>query len=455
MKSVTTLACTVATTLCLVLTGGCAGPEEYRRPGCNVILISIDTLRSDRLGCYGYTRDTSPNIDRFRADGALFGCTIAQAPSTMPSHASIFTSLIPIHHGAFISRTNPLPDSCTTMAELLQQTGYRTVSFNDGGQISAEFGFDQGFDRYETRASKDRDVYDFINTVNQVEFWLGEEEVRPFFLFLHTYQTHHPYTPDKRYLDELGVSYSGCLPDKSTAELLRKISDGRLQLTREDEEHFSSLYDAEIRQMDHAFGRLVELLKVHGLYEDSLIIVTSDHGEELGEHGCWGWHSHSLYEELLRVPLIIKFPGNEFAGAEIEHQVRSLDILPTILDVSGMDQPEFLEGRSLLPPLLGEPDEARPALSQIDQPRPMPATCLRSAEWKYYPAAGTYHGALYHIESDPGEEQNLVFEERQQFREMSQQFDRLLDQRPIAEAGSEMELSTAVTDQLRELGYIE
>ncbi len=443
----------IAATLCVVLAIGCSKPaDQISRPGCNVILISIDTLRADRLGCYGFTRETSPNIDRFRADGALFSRTIAQAPSTMASHASIFTSLLPSHHGAFISGPRPLPDSCTTMAELLREAGYGTISFNDGGQISAEFGFDQGFDRYVCLPNDQRDIYNFRYTVKMAGRWMSEGGRQPFFLFLHTYHTHHPYTPDRKYLDELGVTYSGSLPDQITPQIHRDIYDGRIQLTSEDGDYFSSTYDAEIRQMDHAFGRLVELLKEQGLYREALIILTSDHGEELGEHGRWGWHSHTLFEELLRVPLIIKFPGNEFAGAVVEQQVRSLDILPTILDTVDVVAPEILEGRSLLPLLQGREDGPRPALSQIDMPH-VPV-CLSFDGWKYYPANGTYAGALYRIEDDPLEGRNLVYLNPETAREMKRLLDSLLTQRPEA-AGTEVLLSESVTEQLKKLGYLD
>ncbi len=443
----------VAAALCLALAGGCAGPGEYHRPGCSVILISIDTLRSDRLGCYGHWRDTSPHIDGLRADGSLFRHTIAQAPSTMASHASIFTSLAPAHHGAFISRPSPLPQSCTTMAEILREAGYQTVSFNDGGQISGELGFDQGFDRYVCLPNDERIVYNFSATVKLANRWLSEERRQPFFLFLHTYHTHHPYTPDKRFLDELGVTYSGSLPYQLSPQLHQDIYSGKVRLSREDGEYFAALYDAEIRQMDHAFGGLVEQLKTLGLYEETLIILTSDHGEELGEHGCWGWHSHTLFEELLRVPLIIKFPGNDFAGAEISQQVRSLDILPTILEVVGVDPPEVLEGRSLIPPLQGRSDEPRPALSQMDLAgRPL---CLNSAGWKYYPSNMAYAGGLYRIDDDPLEQRNLVHHDPETAREMKRQLESLVAQRPEAVAGQGLELSEKVTDQLRLLGYID
>jgi len=439
--------------VCLILSNACFKLSDYHRPGCNVILISIDTLRVDRLGCYGYTRDTSPNIDRFREDAVLFQCNISQAPSTMASHASIFTSLVPSHHGAYFSLPNPLADNWTTMAEFLQNAGYHTVSFNDGGQISAELGFDQGFDRYVCLPNKERKVYKFINTVNATFRWFRQNRKQPFFLFLHTYHTHHPYTPDQRFIEELGVTLSGALPRKISIGLLREINRGQRQLSPEAEVQINALYDAEIREMDHTFGQLVKRLKRNNIYDNSLIIFTSDHGEEMGEHSLWGCHSHSLFEEVLRVPLIIKFPGSDFAGTEVRQQVRSLDILPTILEVVGIPPPILLEGRTLMPPVHGWADEPRPALAQLDSVRvPM---ALRADGWKYYPARGTYDGALYRIDEDPREERNQLYCEPQTGRELDQQLKDLLAQQPEALAQNTIELSQPVTEQLKELGYLD
>jgi len=452
-----TLAIIFVAMACLMINSGCGEPEDYGHPGCNVILISIDTLRSDRLGCYGHTGDLTPQIDRFREDAVLFRRMIAHAPSTMPSHASIFTSLIPSHHGAFFSRPNPLPESCITMAELLKTEGYRTVSFNDGGQLAAELGFDQGFDTYVCMPREVHNIHKFSKPVNAAFRWFHESGQQPFFLFLHTYHTHHPYTPNKRFLDERITSYKGPLPREINVQLLRDINKEKISITREDGAYILSLYEAEIEEMDHIFGRMVNRLKKNGIYDNSLIIFTSDHGEEMGEHGSWGWHSHSLFEELLRVPLIIKFPDNKFAGTLVEEQARSLDILPTILDVIDSPPPEILEGKSLLPLIQGRSEEPRPAVAQID--RANKPTCLRVDGWKFYPprdnGSHKYRGALYRIDTDPWETRNKIYQEAKTLSELSRQLDELLSQRPDSQEQDTLELSTDLTDQLRQLGYLE
>jgi glucan phosphoethanolaminetransferase (alkaline phosphatase superfamily) len=189
----------------------------------NIILISIDTLRADHLGCYNYERNTSPAIDEFRGDAVLFRRCMSQSTSTLASRASMLTSLIPSHHGAYFTRSRPLPDNLQTMAEFLRQKNYRTISFNDGGQIAAKFGMDQGFEIYESLPFKKPAEMVFQRIVNKAAAWI-DRHLHPgekFFLFLHTYQTHHPYTPEKEYLELFESGYNGSLPRHIPVELIR------------------------------------------------------------------------------------------------------------------------------------------------------------------------------------------------------------------------------------------
>ncbi|HEY0784011.1 MAG TPA: sulfatase, partial [Thermoanaerobaculia bacterium] len=335
-----------------------------REPLPDVILISIDTLRADHLGCYGYRAPTSPNLDRFRADSVLFTSEYAQAPATLPSHASLSTSLLPQHHNANHGWQQPLPASCLTLTQVLRQSGYRTASFNDGGQLDAKFGLDHGFQLYRSLYG---DSFGPIvdSAVGYMEGLAGQ--VQPMFLFLHTYEVHHPYTPTAANLARMEAPYTGRLPHaETTMDELTAIKEGRLAIDGRDLQHIVATYDGEIRAMDEAFGRLVAYLKQSGRYERTLIVFTSDHGEEFGEHGTVGWHAHTLYDELLHVPLLLKLPHGAHAGGTLLRLVRSLDVAPTVLAAVGRPVPKVFEGRDLLPFLDGDDGPPLFAISRRD-----------------------------------------------------------------------------------------
>lgn len=367
----------------------------------DIILISIDTLRADHLGCYDYPRNTSPSVDKFKEDGVLFLRCTAQSSSTLTSHASILTSLIPSHHGAYFIRGQALPDNITTMAELLKAKGYRTISFNDGGQIAPKFGLNQGFDKYESMSdSLKAEHLNFNRIVTKAMAWLDKNPNEKFFLFLHTYETHHPYTPKRRQLELFESNYNGNLNWQITVEMIEKINKGEIKLTEEDKQHIINTYDAEIRSMDESFGLLIDYLKRKKLYDNALIIFTSDHGEEFGEHGTWAMHSHTLFNDQLHVPLIIKLPGSKFAARKVDYLVRGIDILPTVMDLLAEKMSRDFEGSSLVPLMKGkEPKKPVFAISQRDMPETyVPAYwSVMTRRWKLYNAK------LYDLSNDPGE----------------------------------------------------
>jgi arylsulfatase A-like enzyme len=419
----------------------------------NVILISIDTLRADHLGCYGYPIATSPAVDRFAEDAVLFEMTIAHAPSTEPSHASIFTSLLPIHHGAYFSLKAPLHDDHVTMAEILKQHGFVTKSFNDGAQVQAKWGFDQGFDEYTTLPGPPTE-YTFRRTVEHTVAWLEDHRSERFFLFLHTYEPHHPYTPEARYYEAIGHVNRSELPTAISKQLLEELNRRFPTLGEEDKRHVIAGYDAEIRSMDDAFDTLISELARLDLYDDTLIVFTSDHGEELGERDRMGWHSHALFDEQLRVPLIVRLPGGRHAGRRVAAQVRSIDILPTVLDVLEIPLLEVFEGSTLMP-LVRQPSGAsRPAVSQRDVREPRGPVSLRTGDWKYYERTQIRRRLLFDVVRDPGERRDLAQQEPQRMRDLMEQLEGLLGDRPDGRYRGEIEIDDQLRRVLEELGYL-
>jgi arylsulfatase A-like enzyme len=409
-----------------------------------VVLISIDTLRADRLGCYGYTRPTSPAIDAFRGDSVLFQQAIAQAPSTLPSHASMLSSLLPHEHGASIARKSRLPEAVVTLPEILRANGYATVAYSGYGQLDPAFGLNQGFELYERVPSDE-----FASTVKAAIRWLRRKPDRPAFLFLHTYETHHPYAAAPQFLEPFDTGYDGRLPRRIEIDLLKRINRGEVALEERDLEHIRDAYDAEIRSMDEAFGRLLRFLRKRGLYDGALIVLTSDHGEEFGEHGKVGWHSHSLYDELLKVPLVVKLPGSAGAGKTIASQVRSIDIAPTVLAALGLASPAAFRGTNLLDRL--ESSEAPPleAVSERDSPRiDVRRSSLRTGEWKMFGAR------LFDLVRDPGERTDVATEHPEVARELTARLSELLDSRP-AGPPSRAEPDEKTLERLKALGYVD
>lgn len=417
----------------------------WRRPP-NVILISIDTLRPDHLGAYGYRRPTSPAVDRFRQDAVLFREAIAHAPSTLPSHASIFTSLVPQHHGASHTRLLPLARQATTIQEVLRKQGYRTLAVASGGQLLPTFGLDQGFDTYRTIAEDGT----FSDVVSEGLRLLDRRSDKPFFLFLHTYEVHHPYTPKPRRMAEFDRGYKGKLPDEISVELLTEIYEGRRKIGPADLQHIINAYDAEIASVDRSFGRLVDALKARGLYDNSVIVFTSDHGEEFGEHGSVGWHSHTLYDELLRVPLLVKLPAQARARAEVKRMVRSIDIAPTILDALALDPEPAFQGRTLLPFLDNEGERPMTAILWRETMPYETGTFsgIRVGEWKLHA------DSLFNLQSDPREQRNVVSEFSQMRENLRARLDAGLRERRSL-TSTAIQLDEEARDSLRSLGYIQ
>ena len=446
---------TLAAITVVVVVVGLVSRWYRTTPSPNVILISVDTLRADHLGCYGYFKDTTPRIDDFRGDAALFEEAIAHAPSTLPSHASIFTSLLPSHHGASVANSFGVDPGAITLTEVLKAEGYATASFNGGIQLDPIYGLDRGFDVYvAARPSvaiaellvEPVDMFDHV--VDEAIRWIETSRDEPFYLFLHTYELHHPYTPKPEFLELFAADYDGSLPNDISVDLLKRINDGEVELAAGDLAHIINTYDAELRSVDAAFGRLIDFLRDEGLYDNAIIVLTSDHGEEFGEHGFVGWHSHTLYDELLRVPLIIKLPGSEHAGASADSQVRGIDVAPTILEKLGLDAPSSFEGTSLLGPLAGSPNVPQHAVSRKDVLVTDDFASIRTRDWKWF------RGHLFDLANDPGEENEDSKANETVAASMEEKLDELVGARPIPPPHV-VKPDPELLERLRSLGYIQ
>jgi arylsulfatase A-like enzyme len=427
-----------------------AGRAGSVAPPRDVILISIDTLRADHLGCYGYPFPTTPNLDRFSQDAVRFSQAIAAAPATLISHASMMTSLLPGQHGADFLLDHALSPRFLTLAGIFHAHGYTTVSWNDGGQIAATLGMANGFELYSSiRPPGFRGPeYHFADVVAEATGWLAGHDAAaaPLFVFLHSYEVHHPYTPAARFREMMEPTpYQGPLPAAETdMKTLLAIRAGSLRIGPRDLQHIVATYDGEIRSMDEAFGRLVDFLKRTGRYDPALIVFTSDHGEEFNEHGAVGWHAHTLYDELLRVPLLIKFPNGLFAGETVTSQVREIDIAPTLVAALGWPQPAQFRGADLAPLAEGRAAAPRFAVSQREG---LDEASLRLAPWKLY------DGRLYDLAGDPGETQNLAASHRDLAAALGGRLQALLAEKPAA-VGPGVTLNAEERARLRALGYL-
>jgi arylsulfatase A-like enzyme len=324
----------------------------------NVILISIDTLRADHLGCYGYERDTSPNIDSLATESALFFNAYATSPWTLPSHVSILTSLFGVHHQ--VNNEHEKMDlSLITLADVFRKNSFFCSAFTGGAYVSSAYGFSKGFDIYE-ESLRPFSMQDSVERIyRDVSKWLDRNKDKNFFLFIHTYQPHNPYASPHPY-NTMFLDNNAKWERINLMGYLGRKRGIFKSLPEEERQNIISLYDAEIRYTDEELIRpLLEDLREMGLYEQTMIVFTSDHGEEFYEHKGWE-HGHSLYDELLKVPLIIKFPESKFAGKKVENIVPLVDIMPTVLDELYLDVPGLiLDGQSLIPVLKGKETKDR------------------------------------------------------------------------------------------------
>lgn len=449
-------------------------PHLYRRQPSektkNVILISLDSLRRDFVGVYNGEKDFTPNIDELAHDSVVFENAFSQAPWTIPSHVSLLSGLNPNSHGANTTYDR-VPAFVRTLPHILREKGYLTFAYTGGGLVSAHFGFSRGFNHY-----KEWDGSELPDSSKPIfkrgSDFISSNKGKSFFLFLHTYQFHEPLEfPED--IKEKVLKGKNVLWDAATITNL--IGGGRgtyKTLKKEEIESIKILCKAESRTIDeHLIGPLIKKLKDEGIYDQTMIIITSDHGDELFDHGGWQ-HAHTLYNELIRVPLIIKFPYQKFKGKRIQKNVRLIDIAPTVLDALGFNPSEFkMDGKSLIPVIKGKEKEERRCFSEIyydpDRPHIPQRISLVYGDYKlianqiienwqkYFenPPPPLLPFELYNLKNDPYEKKNIYNENSEIAKSMLEMIKEYKAKTPPkAEKGI---IDEELKSKLKALGYIE
>ncbi len=395
----------------------------------NVLLITLDTVRADRLSCYGANGITTPAIDRIAGMGVLFEQAVAPAPLTLPSHATVLTGLYPQSHGVRDNHSFRLSNRAVTLTEILRNNGYRTAAVVGSFILDSSFGLAQGFEYYDDEMVSSRVAGGLqrltprpaSDVTSSSLSWLSRVSGEPFFLWVHYYDPHHPYEPPPPYAD----------------------------LYREDP------YNGEIAFVDENVGRILQVLEAEKLLEETFIVVAGDHGEGLGDHGE-KTHSVFVYEPMIRVPFIISRPRSLPAGVRIEEPVSLADIFPTILDLLDLDYEADLDGMSLVP-LLRDGEKRDRFLYSESMFSSLTygwseLSSLRGPRWKYIRSATP---ELYDLSRDPAEENNLAEARPDVLERFEARLDSLLEESPSGESFSDRRSSTPEErERLAALGYV-
>lgn len=422
--------------------GGCG--SDARFPGVNLILITVDTMRADHLAAYGRPNARTPHMDRLAREGTLFTRMYASAPLTLPSHATFLTGRYPSSHGVHDNGAYRLGEESTTIAEYLSGTGYRTAGFVSSFQLDEKQGLAQGFHEYDDRMPDEFEIHDpriasgpkaeniryqsgqrrAEEITALVAEWLDRGGSEPFFLWLHFFDPHEAYDPPPPF-------------DRMNRDL--PFPD--------------SLYDGEIAYLDRELGRVIGELEERGIYDRCLVLLSADHGEGLGEHGE-RYHDTFIYDGTIRIPFLV---GGGAAAARggaprlVDAPVRSIDVLPTLLDAAGVRPRDDVQGESLLPYLDGR-ERRGDWTCYAETYSPVHNLCsrlfsIRTEEWKYIEAPLP---ELYRVAEDPGERENLIGRRP----EVADDLRRILkDYLPEEETGR-IEVDEETREKLEAIGYV-
>jgi len=452
----------LALTAAAALGARCSPPSEAREdaaPGPpaaaparpDILLISVDTLRADRLSAWGHGLPTSPFADTLAAQGVRFSRAYSTSSWTVPSLVSMLTSSYPSRHGMGQtarrgqSKWAVIPETLPTLAELLREQGYRTYGLTANFGLPAERGFGRGFGRYHCVGAVDRDA-----VKPALDAWLPElESGGPWFLWLHLFDPHAPYTPRERYLPEFWsaprgdfVGFDGLQADK----LLRVVQRARPEAL----DYLRALYDSEIRDTDDYVREVVQRLEAR----KPLIVFTADHGEEFMEHGGMG-HGHSLHQETIHIPLIVRLPDRRFAGTVVDQPASLIDVAPTVLALAGLAAPAGLSGTSLFGPAGPALPAGRSVFAELERGSVVRASIGRRLKLIHDPEHPE-HDALYDLEQDPGERGNLAATRGAEVQQLARQLAQFVRDNPGASLDrGETPITPQQLEALRNLGYLD
>lgn len=457
----------VAAGICLV-TWACSNVEEEPEPEVpwqqpNIVLISIDTLRADRMSLYGYERSTTPFLDQLARDSIVFESFHYSGGGTLPSHMTMMTSLYPRTHMIHPGNQRVLEDERVTLAEQLHARGYSTGAFTDGGWMRGRFGFEQGFDSYDDLGGG------FETILPKAISWIEAHADQPFFLFLHTYDVHSnpdtelPYScPGDFHLEYLKGDtgdFDGCIDDLCGARLLATINgdvkEGRKTVqdvfSPQEIQTISDLYDGCINYVDREIEGLYDVLVSMGLEANTALVITSDHGEEFAEHGML-LHEQGGYEEFSHLPLLITMPNHPGIDQRRPGLVTMVDVMPTILDLARVSPNPQIQGVSALS-AVDDDERIRDDLHMY--------SVLRTEDWKYFRDSNQ----LFDLETDTKEIENVVDQHPELVERLTSRINELIKvdvesydsfqaSKQLADEKA-VELSEQEKKNLEALGYLE
>jgi len=401
--------------------------EVRKSDDLNVLLVTLDTTRADRIGCYGYEKAKTPNLDFLAASGVMFSDAYCQVPLTLPSHCSLLTGTYPLSHQVHNNGFYYLDHSHLTMAEVLRDEGFRTAAIVSSFTVDSRFGLDQGFDFYDDTFAEDEILKNFRSekraerVFNSFSHWLEGNFDQKFFCWVHFFDPHVPYDPPSPFKEEF--------PDRP--------------------------YDGEIAYMDHYLGRIVDKLKERNLFDKTLIILAGDHGEAFGEKEEID-HGYFIYDVTLRIPLILYSPKLLPEGKVVGSRVRLIDIMPTVLEMLTIPVGKEIQGVSLLPYIEGRKKESLPSYIETFFPQENYGCSvligLIKENWKYIQAPKP---ELYDLKSDPQEEKNIFHREKKVASVMKKELEKMIQEFSAKREVRRRELTSQEREKLRSLGYVD
>jgi arylsulfatase A-like enzyme len=478
--------------------GAAPSPTEAGRP--NVLMIVMDTTRADHLSCYGHPAATTPNIDRLAQEGVLFEQATSTAPWTLPSHGTLFTGLYPSQHGARWSR-HQLDGQLTTLAEVLQQEGYQTAGFSNNGWISRALNFDQGFDEFfdfqaswrggwvagrmalvqlldrvpGMKAKKRLRDAGATRTNHAIAQWFARDHdaARPFFIFINYLEPHFEYRPPERFRQRFISPEQEQQRRKLDIEAMRQLAPP-VRFEPPMRELLTNLYDGELAYLDSRIGELMDGLRARGLLDNTLVIVTSDHGESIGDHDIFE-HQFCIYETLVHVPLVMRYPATLPAGQRVDARASLIDIVPTVLTAAGVPVSAMgidLPGQDLVGLATSPQERKNPIVVEYEAPLPMLERFhqrRQDVDEHYFTRhfKGLYQGPykfiessdggreLYDLRADPKEATNLAESVPEVAGRMEQDLEQYVESLPMPQRDQVRSMSEDVRQELRSLGYVQ